>query len=137
QYDVQGRLAPFSLVEQGIDVVYVGEGRWQNQRGEPLAEFDGCTCIDIRETPFTNTLAIKQLQLEAGESGELDLVFFEFSEQSAHRERQRYTCIEKSPQGSLIEFVQLSTGFLAALYADENDFIKHYPELFRRVYPKV
>lgn len=137
QYDYQGRLAPFSMVEQGINVVYTGDGRWQNQNGDPLPEFEGCGCIDIRETPFTNTLAIKQLRLEPGESAELDLVFFEFSERSAHRDRQRYTCIEKSAKGSLMTFLQLSTGFEVSLYTDSYDFIKHYPELFRRIYPKV
>lgn len=137
QYDAQGRLAPFSLVEQGIDVVYLGDGHWQNQNGEPLSDFEGCGCIDIRETPFTNTLVIVQLDLQPGETGELDLIFFEFSEHSAHRERQRYTCLERSVEESQVHFLQISTGYEVSLYADSHNFIKHYPELFRRVYPKV
>jgi hypothetical protein len=102
-----------------------------------LPQYDGCTAIDIRETPFTNTIAIKQLRLEPGETGELDLIYVELVKGTTSRDRQRYTCIEKSAQGSVYQFEQLSSAFTATIPFDENDLVIDYPELFRRVYPKV
>jgi hypothetical protein len=116
---------------------YAGDGHWQDQQGQPLSQFDGCTSIDIAETPFTNTLAIKQLQLKPGEAGELTVAWFQLAEGTWEPNRQRYTCIEKSAQGSVYRFEQLSSGFTATLPFDKNDLVIDYPELFRRIYPKV
>ena len=117
--------------------VHAGDGHWQDEYGQQLDAYDGCTAIDIIQTPFTNTIAIKQLQLKPGESGELELIYLNLAEGSHTRDRQRYTCLEKIASGSQYRFEQLTTGFTAILPFDENDFVLDYPELFRRVYPKA
>lgn len=138
EYDSRGEVKRFvGGTHDEFVLLYTGNGHWQDQHGQPLAQYDGCTSIDIVETPFTNTLAIKQLQLEPGESGEINVAWFQLAEGTWQPERQRYTCIEQSAQGSVYEFEQLSSGFAATLPIDENDLVIDYPGLFRRVYPKV
>ena len=39
------------------------------------SELDGCIDVDISATPFTNTLPIRRLQLEPGESQELTITY--------------------------------------------------------------
>ena len=119
------------------DFVLIYKGHWQDQGGQPLPQYDGCTAIDIVETPFTNTLAIKQLNLKPGESGEITVAWFHLAEGTWQPDRQRYTCIEKSAQGSVYQFEQLSSGFTATIPFDENDLVIDYPGLLRRAYPKV
>lgn len=138
EYDSLGKLRRFLGGSDGeFALIYKGDGQWQDKQGQPLSKFDGCTSIDIVETPFTNTLAIKQLRLQPGETGELTVAWFQLADGTWQPERQRYTCIEKSSQGSVYEFEQLSSGFTATIPFDENDLVIDYPDLFRRVYPKV
>lgn len=118
-------------------LVYQGGGHWQHSDGKSLPEFDGCTSIDIVETPFTNTLAIKQLRLKPGQSGEITVVWFHLAEGSWSSDQQRYTCLEKSDGGSEYRFEQLSSGFVATLPFDGHDLVIDYPDLYRRLYPKV
>jgi hypothetical protein len=118
-------------------MTYHGGGQWQGSSGNALPQFDGCTSIDIVETPFTNTLAIKQLRLQPGQSGEITVAWFHLAEGTWHPDRQRYTCLEKTDSGSTYRFEQLSSGFAATLPFDEHDLVIDYPELYRRLYPKV
>lgn len=113
--------------------------QWMDADGQPAADYDGCTSVDIVQTPFTNTLAIQQLRLGVGESGDVDVLYLDLVEGSAARDRQRYTCLEQSPDGdgSVYRFEQLTTGFTAILPFDNDGLILNYPELFRRLYPKV
>jgi hypothetical protein len=138
EYDSRGEMMRFvGGTDDQFVLIYKGNGHWQDQHGQPLSQYDGCTAIDIVETPFTNTLAIKQLHLMPDQSGELTVAWFQLAQGTWQPERQRYTCIEKSAKGSVYQFEQLSSGFTATLPFDENDLVIDYPELFRRVYPKV
>ena len=111
EYDERGHLR---RVNAGVfSLVYGGDGHWQDSSGIPVPPFEGCTAIDILETPFTNTLAVKQLQLKPGESGEITVAWFHLAEGTWHPDRQRYTCLDKTEHGSTYRFEQLSSGFAA------------------------
>jgi hypothetical protein len=58
-----------------LELLADGEGHWQRRGGEPLPELDGCIDVDISATPFTNTLPIRRLGLEPGESEELVVTY--------------------------------------------------------------
>lgn len=51
----------------GIELVATGDGGWE-QDGTPLALDFGCDDIDLAISPSTNTLAIRRLNLEVGQS---------------------------------------------------------------------
>ena len=52
-----------------------GGGAWTTGDGTPLPQLDGCIDVDLVATPFTNTLPIRRLGLEPGESAEIKVAY--------------------------------------------------------------
>src|SRR5215203_6431025 len=71
-----------------------GEGHWKRRGGEPMPDLDGCIDVDISATPFTNTLPIRRLGFEPGQSEELTVAYIRVPELLIGPERQRYGCLE-------------------------------------------
>ncbi len=117
--------AKFQLTADGL-------GNWFNAEGQPLAEFKGCIDIDIVATPFTNTLPINRVAWQPGQSQIFSMVYIWVPDLTISVEKQRYTCLEKSADGGVYRFEQLSTGFTAVLPVDRDGLVLDYPELFSR-----
>jgi uncharacterized protein len=117
-----------------LELLTNGEGSWKGRSGEPLPEFDGCIDVDISATPFTNTLPIRRLGLEPGESEELTVTYIRVPELLVGAERQRYSCLEAGANGGLYRFEALPSGFTAELPADSDGLVLDYPGLFRRAW---
>jgi len=115
---------PFTLTTDGA-------GQWFNSRNQPLPELDGCIDVDISATPFTNTLPIRRLRWQAGQSQSLNMVYILIPQLDIQPARQQYSCIERHAQGSVFEYSQ--PGFKAILSLDADGFVQNYPELFRRL----
>ena len=45
-----------------------GQGNWHDDEHGALTELAGCLDVDISATPFTNTLALRRLDLQPGEN---------------------------------------------------------------------
>src|SRR4051812_26524489 len=56
-----------------------GESRWLGD-GLPAAELDGALDVDLGFTPPTNTLAIRRLALEIGQTGAMRAAWFRYPE---------------------------------------------------------
>jgi hypothetical protein len=106
-----------------------GRGHWR-ENGKDRADLQGCIDIDIQATPITNTLPIRRLDLETGESMEIRLCYITVPNLTVFASSQRYTAIEA---GSLYRFESLEDGFTADLPADADGFVLDYPGLFRRL----
>ena len=117
-----------------IELLADGEGRWKRGSGEPLPELDGCIDVDISATPFTNTLPIRRLGLEPGESEELVVTYVRVPELLVGPERQRYGCLEAQVDGGLYRLEALPSGFTAELPVDADGLVIDYPGLFRRAW---
>jgi hypothetical protein len=117
-----------------LELLADGEGRWKGGGGEPVAELDGCIDVDISATPFTNTLPIRRLGLEPGESEELAVAYVRVPELLVGPERQRYGCLEAQADGGLYRFEALPSGFTAKLPVDAEGLVIDYPGLFRRAW---
>ncbi len=106
-----------------------GQGHWQeNSKDQPALQ--GCIDIDIQATPITNTLPIRRLDLETGESMEIRLCYISMPELIVSAAAQRYTALDA---GSLYRFESLEDGFTADLPVDEDGFVLDYPGLFKRL----
>jgi len=116
-----------------LELLTDGEGHWKRRSGEPIPELDGCIDVDISATPFTNTLPIRRLGLEPGESEELMVTYVRVPELLVGAERQRYGCLEARGDGGLYRFEALPSGFTAELPVDVEGLVLDYPGLFRRV----
>jgi hypothetical protein len=106
-------------------------GRWTDENGAHLAGFDGCIDVDLSGTPFTNTLPIRRLDLEAEDGTvELAMLFVPFDSFTPRVERQRYTCLKPR---SLYRFALADESFTADLPVDADGLVTDYPGLFERV----
>jgi uncharacterized protein len=116
-----------------------GKGHWSNTSGEPLPALDGCIDVDFAATPFTNTLPIRRLDLQPGESAEVAVVYVDAPSLEVTPVRQRYTCLASGADGARYRFealpyAALPDGFSAELSVDADGLVREYPPLFRRVW---
>jgi hypothetical protein len=111
-----------------LAVVSDGAGHWRHENGAAIHALDGCIDPDISMTPFTNTLAIRRLDLKVGEAAEIRVAYVLVPELSLHAAPQRYTRLAER----LWRFEGFDIHFTADLTVDEHGFVVEYPGLFRR-----
>ena len=110
-----------------------GKGHWFVERGLAIAYLDGCLSLDIMATPFTNTLAIRHLNLSPGESKTLDVAFVSIPDLRAQQSSQRYTCLERDGAQSTYLYESLASGFQAKLWIDPHNLVQVYEGQWERV----
>ncbi|MDH0863303.1 putative glycolipid-binding domain-containing protein [Mitsuaria sp. GD03876] len=107
-----------------------GEGHWQDERGQPLRELDGCLDIDIWPTPFTNSLPIRRAPLKVGERREFRMAWIDGTTLAVRAQAQAYTRLDDR----LYRFESLDgSGFQAELPVDDERLVIDYPGLFKRL----
>ena len=119
--------------QKRIELLADGEAHWQSPSGEPLAVLDGCIDVDISATPFTNTLPIRRLALNPGQSAELLVAYITLPEMEVQPDRQRYTCLKASAHSGLYRYEGLASGFTRDIRVDGDGLVVDYPGLFKRV----
>ncbi len=110
-----------------------GQGHWTMDTASPIKLLDGCLDVDISITPFTNTLPIRRLGLKPGQGADILAAYIDIPQLDVKAARQRYTCLQVSPEGGVYRYKGLSTGFTADLPVDRDGLVVDYPELCRRV----
>ena len=113
-----------------------GKGNWTSEIGVELTSLRGCLDVDISATPFTNTLPIRRLTLNPGQSALLRMVYISIPQMQVAAVEQRYTCLEKTAEGGRYLYESLEDGvsvFTAELTVDVDGLVVDYPGLFRRV----
>jgi hypothetical protein len=131
----QVQVSPVGAAGNQIQLTSDGQGIWRDQHDQILEQLSGCLDIDIQATPFTNTLAIKRLQLEPGASAEIDVAYVTIPQFALRRDSQRYTCLARAVDQSRYLFESLETEFKAELKVDELDLVTDYQGLWRRLDP--
>lgn len=104
-----------------------GEG-WRVD-GAPAPQLAGCLDIDIRATPFTNTLPIRRAAPAVGEAVGVAVAFIAVPGLAVEAGRQRYTRLADR----LWRFEGLEADFVADLPVDGDGVVLDYPGLFRRL----
>jgi hypothetical protein len=116
------------LDEPDLWLATEGSARWGEMNGAHRPELDGCYDVDLSVTPFTNTLPIRRLPLQVGDTTELSVVYIDVETLEVRPDRQRYTRLDTHRW----RFEQLETGFAQEFDVDEYGLVKDYPTLFRR-----
>jgi uncharacterized protein len=93
-----------------------------------LDDLKDCLYIDISFTPFTNTLAIKKLKLEVGQSADLRALYVESPTLGFKVSEQRYERLSQFEY----RYMSLGSGFTAVITVDQDDLVVNYPGLFTR-----
>ncbi len=89
--------------------------------------------MDISTTPFTNTLPIRRLDLDPGESQEIRVAYVDVPGMAVRPERQRYACLERHTGGGVYRYESLDGNrFTADLTVDADGLVLDYPGLFLR-----
>lgn len=115
-----------------------GAGNWRS--GEAARpELAGCLDVDLQASPFTNTLPIRRLGLEAGAAAPVRAVYVAFPGLDVQAAEQRYTCLAPlGANGGRYRYDDAGpfSGFTAELAVDADGLVLDYPELFERVWPR-
>ena len=102
-----------------------GAGAWTDEAGTPIEALADCIDVDIRATPFTNTLPIRRLRLLAGEDAELRVAFVDVPGLVVSPMVQHYSCLDWGPDGGVIRYA--SGDFEADLLVDRDCLVIDYP----------
>ena len=104
--------------------------RWTNGEGKTISVLDGCSEVDIMITPFTNTLPIRRLNLQPGESKPIAVAYIGLPGLQLSRMEQRYTCLSLDENGGIYRYESLKSGFTADLKVDTDGLVVDYPSIF-------
>ena len=107
---------------------------WMDEKNVAIESLRGCTDVDIRVTPFTNTLPIQRLNLEPGESKEIAVVYVAVPGPSLSKFEQRYTCLSRNKDGGVYKYESLKSGFTSELQVDADGLVLDYPGIFKMVW---
>ena len=113
-----------------------GHGNWKDETGDPIPELAGGIDVDITATPFTNTLALKRLDLKPGQSAEIKTAYVSLPGLAVRPDAQRYSCKARSAKGQTLLYESLAIDFKAELPIDADGMVMDYPGLFRRLAPR-
>ncbi len=132
---IMARVNLFTPTPHSLLLTLDADGFWRTDKADmPLAKLQGCLDIDISVTPFTNTLPIRRLGLQPGESAEIKVAYIAIPTLQISAAQQRYTCLAHSPDYSLYRFESLADNFSADIQVDAAGLVVEYPGLFRRVW---
>jgi uncharacterized protein len=130
--DWRARSVALSLIGRARAAVVLstdGTGNWQDDSG-PLPALNGAIDVDITATPFTNTLPIRRLGLEAGQSADIVVAYIDVPSLAVTADPQRYTCLEPMRR---YRFESLGGDFVREIDVDQHGLVVLYPGLFDRV----
>jgi uncharacterized protein len=104
-----------------------GEGHWETSQGDALPSLAGCVDVDFTASPFTNTLPIRRLGLQVGQSAELRVAYISVPTLETRPATQRYTRLDAT------HYRYESGTFRVDLPVDEDGLVLDYPGIWRRV----
>jgi hypothetical protein len=114
-----------------IELTSDGAGNWIDKSGAALPQLASAVDIDMSITPFTNTLPIRRLKLQGGQSKEITVAYIELPSLTIATDCQRYTCLVPN---KLYRYESIDSDFTRDIEVDSNGLVVNYPGLFRRVF---
>jgi uncharacterized protein len=104
-----------------------GRGRWR-QNGRDLSGLTECVDVDLGMTPATNTIAIRRLGLEIGQSQHLTAAWIKFPELTVQPLKQTYSRLSNTTYR-----YESSSGFSADIVVDDLGLVVTYPGGWKRL----
>jgi hypothetical protein len=104
-----------------------GAGHWLTAQGDDMPALAGCIDVDFTASPFTNTLPIRRLGLEDGQSAQLRVAYILVPTLEIRPATQTYTRLDAT------HYRYESGTFRADLPVDEDGLVLDYPGLWRRI----
>jgi uncharacterized protein len=138
EIDRQWRTTSFALKQhqsgedRTLRIERAGVNGWQ-VNGESRPDLDGALELDLTVSPFTNTLAIRQLALAPNEAKEMTAVYVKIPQLDVVSARQRYQRLDSNELPQRFLYMGLDTGFTQEITVDEYALVESYPRFAERV----
>jgi hypothetical protein len=104
---------------------------WMDEQNHRFEELNGCMDVDIRITPFTNTLPIKKLKLGLNESKEISVVYFRVPDLGISKFKQRYTFLARAEDHEVYKYESLDSDFTSDITVGMDGLVIDYPGIFK------
>lgn len=115
--------------DRKIEIASDGNGRWTDASGTPIPKLAGAIDIDLSVTPFTNTLPIRRLKLQARQSAQIVTVYIVAPALTLTTDPQRYTRRGERRY----RYESIDSDFARDIQVDRRGLVVTYPGLFRRL----
>jgi len=133
--DADWRVRKVEIGEIGSDLtaelVSDGVGNWVDGSGATQPHLRDAIDVDLSITPFTNTLPIRRLNLQTGQSQEIVAVYIQLPGITITTDLQRYTCLDA---GRRYRYESVDSDFTREIEVDSQGLVVTYPGLFRRTW---
>ena len=106
-----------------------GGGRWGEMNGAHRPDLDGCHDIHLSCTPFTDTIPIRRLQLDVGDSTELSTAHIDVTTLGVVPERRRFEHIA----GRRWRITHVESDVAVEVDVDQYGLVHDHPGLARRI----
>lgn len=120
--------------EPTLTLVREANGTWHDGQGNDYPQLAGCTEIDIEVSPITNTLPIRRLALEVGQSGIIRVVYITLPTLEFSVHQQEYTRLPDQDGNQRYRYQSLTTEFVAEIEVDAEGLVVDYPDIWKRVW---
>lgn len=118
--------------DRALRIERVNGDHW-NVDGLERPDLSGCLDLDLTVSPFTNTLAIRQLKLAPNEAKEMNAVYVKIPQLEVVSARQRYQRLDPAEPPRRFLYSGLDTGFIQEITVDENALVESYPRFAERI----
>lgn len=123
----EARILQVNVGEQHELKIEVDGTGWK-VNGRPMPELEGCVDIDLSASPSTNTLPLRRLQLQRGESKRVIAAWVRFPSLEISPLEQTYKRLDHTRY-----WYESATGFAAEIRVDACSVIFDYPGVWTRV----
>lgn len=121
--------APGSMVAQHL--LASGDGSWKDADSNPIPALDGCIDVDIQWSPLTNTLPLRRLDIQAGESENIKVAYVSLPDFGTRLMEQTYSRIDPGT----VRYQSRAGTSVHDLRIDDEGYVIDYPGLFHRGWP--
>ena len=112
---------------KSLNISVESRGVWRSS-AEELHDIHGCDDVDLALTPATNTLPIRRLKLQVGNSQSVIAAWIKFPCLTVQPLSQRYTRLDKNKYR-----YESNTGFSAEIVVDDLGLVTNYPGGWERI----
>lgn len=135
QYEYEVTLGPdwvlralfVRTMRRALDLRRDPAGSW-SLYGEPHPDLADAVDVDLSFSPFTNTLPIRRLALDVGDSAEIVTAYVEAETLAVTPDPQRYTRLTEDRY----VYESLDSDFRRTITVDTHGLVVAYPGLYRR-----
>ena len=125
------------LKDETLTLIKGADGSWTDEHRKSLEHLKGCTEVDIRITPFTNSLPINRLGLALHESREITVAYFHVPGLTVSKLDQKYTFLSSEKGLRTYKYESLDSGFTADIQVNPDGLVTDYPGIFKMIWKRT